>query len=117
MAKVSEVKVEGSGRNLGEFRVEKFNLFEAEDMERYAELRTKANDASSGVKLEMVREYSRKTTTCEGTGEEQITTHTEEVFLVVHYWTKKPTRDKGDSDDEISEARRDLSIERPAQDG
>lgn len=96
-------------RDLGTFRAEKFSLFESDDLERYAELRNKANDASSGIKIETMREYSRKTTCREGSGNDQTVTTSEEIILLVQYWENPPKRNKGDSDEEIKEARRDWS--------
>jgi hypothetical protein len=112
MAKVTAVKAGFGPRNHGTFRIEKFSMFEEDDLERYAELRNRANDASQGVKIEMMREYSRKTTTREGAGNDQVVTTTEEVILVVHYWEKTPERTKGDSDEEVTEAKQDWSSER-----
>jgi len=88
MAKVSAVRV-GFGRaDRGEFRCKHFNLFDEEQSNLYAELITQANDASSGITIEHIREYSRKTTVREGDGQEQIVTTTEEIVLVVQYWYK-----------------------------
>jgi hypothetical protein len=104
-AKVTEVKVATGNKALGEFVVERFNMFDGDDMEKYAELRTRANDASRGINIEQIREYTRKTTTREGEGPDCVVTTTEEIFLVVHYWTRKPIADKGDSDEDAKEAR------------
>jgi len=111
-AKASEVKVSIGGKNLGEFVVGRYNMFDDEDMDKYATLRTNANDASRGIYIEQIREYTRKKTTRDGDGEEAMVTTTEEVFLVVHYWIKKPLLEKGDSDADVKEARRDWVKER-----
>jgi len=111
-AKASEVKVATTGKNLGEFIVGRYNMFDDEDMVKYAELRTNANDASQGIYIEQIREYTRKTTVRDGGGEDAMVTTTEEVFLVVHYWIKKPKLEKGDRDDDVKEARRDWVKER-----
>ena len=107
MAKVTEMKAGFGPKNLGMFQIKKFSMFEEDDLERYAELRNRANDASQGVKIEMMREYTRKFSTVDGSGENQIVTTSEEIILVVHYWEKKPKRTKGDSDDELKEAETD----------
>lgn len=99
MAKVSEVKFGNSAASLGEFKCEKFNLFEPEEMELYGELRTRANNASSGIQIEQIREYSRKTVIKEG-GPEGIVTTQEDVYLVVHYWERQPKKTKGESNDD-----------------
>ena len=112
-AKVSDVRVAGSNKNLGEFKIQRFNMFDDEDMVEYATLRTDANDASRGINIEQIREYTRKTTTREGDGPDCVVTTVEEIFLVVHYWNRKPIADKGDSDADVKEARRDWSKERP----
>lgn len=111
-AKVSDVKVAGTSRNLGTFQIKNFNIFDVEDMVEYAELRTDANDASRGINIEQIREYTRKTTTREGEGADCVVTTTEEIFLVVHFWNKKPISNKGDSDEDVKEVRRDWSKER-----
>lgn len=99
-AKATPVRTGFGPKDLGEFTVERFNMFDGDGAEKYAELRNKANDLSSGIKIEMVREYSRKTVVREGQGEDQVTTTKDEIWLVVHYWVKKPKRNKGDSDEE-----------------
>jgi len=111
-AKASEVKVATSNRNLGDFKVSRYNMFDEDDMGEYATLRTEANDASCGINIEQIREYTRKTTVREGEGTETVVTTTEEIFLVVHYWIKKPITNKGDSDADVKEARRGWSNER-----
>jgi len=111
-AKVSDVKVATGGKNLGEFIVGRYNMFDDDDMGKYALLRTNANDASQGIYIEQIREYTRKTTVRDGNGEDATVTTTEEVFLVVHYWIKKPKLDKGDSNADVKEARRDWAKER-----
>ena len=111
-AKATALKAGFGPRNLGDFHIEKFSMFEDDDLERYADLRNRANDASKGIKIEMMREYSRKTTHREGQGNDQNVTTTEEIILVVHYWEKTPKRIKGDSDDEVKEASKEWSGER-----
>jgi hypothetical protein len=102
MAKVSEVKFSNSAADLGKFHCVTFNLFDREEMADYAELRTEANNAASGIQIELMREYSRKTIIKEG-GPEGIVTTQEDVFLVVHYWEKQPKRTKGESDEDDAE--------------
>lgn len=104
-AKATELKVTSTSRNLGEFHVERFNMFNDEDMLRYAALRTTANDASTGVRIEQIREYTRKSTTHEGEGETSSSTTVEEIFLLVHYWIRKPTTSKSNSNADSKEAR------------
>lgn len=99
MAKVSEVKFGNPAADLGDFRCDRFNLFEPDDMDRYGELRTRANNASSGIEIEQIREYSRKTVIKEG-GPDGIVTTQEDVFLVVHYWERPLKKIKGESDDD-----------------
>lgn len=112
MAKVSDLKVGPPGKDFGSFRVETFNLFESEDADRYAELRTRAQDASSGVRIEHIQQFSRKSSTAHGDGEDRVVTTTEELFIVVQYWERQLTRDKGDTDDDIKNARKEWSVER-----
>ena len=101
-------------QNLGKFHAEKFSLFEVEDLERYADLRNRANEAANGIKIEMMREYTRRTTVVEGSGEGQITTSSEEIVLVIQYWEKAPKRQKGDNNDELEDAKKEWSTERSA---
>lgn len=114
MATVSELKTGTGGQDFGSFRVETFNLFDREDAENYAHLRTRANDASSGVQIENIQQFSRKNSTSQGEGEDRVVITTEELFIVVQYWEKTPTRDKGDTEDEVVEARLEWSKEREA---
>lgn len=113
-AKATEVKVATGNKNLGEFFVERFNMFDSDDMQAYAKLRTNANDASRGINIEQIREYTRKTTTRDGEGPDCVVTTTEEIFLVVHYWSKKPIIEKGDSDEDAKESRQVVAEERVA---
>lgn len=92
-------------KDLGTFHAKKFNMFEDDDLENFSELRNLANDASNGIKIEMMREYTRKETTHEGDSSRT----TEDIILVVHYWEKAQKRNKGDSDVEIKEASKDIS--------
>jgi hypothetical protein len=107
MAKVTPRKVGFGTQDLGEFAVEKFNMFEDDDLVRLAEFRNRANDRSRGIKIELMREYSRKTTTREGSGEDQVVTTTEEIILVVHYWQKPPKKEKGESNEKVSSKKED----------
>lgn len=107
MARVSEVRWSPGKKDWGDFRVQRFNLFSDEGTEAYAELRTRASDSSNGIVIESIKEYSRKTVlrsrdedTKEGT-----TTTVEEIFMVVHYWEKTPTRTRGTSNDDIEATR------------
>ena len=109
MAGATPLKASFGSSNFGDFKCEKFNMFEPEGMESYAELRNRANDASKGVKIEMIREYTRKTTTTETEGSTSTSTTKEEIFLMVQYWEKAPKREKGDSDDEIKNASQDFA--------
>lgn len=112
MAGATPLKASFGPNNLGTFKAEKFNIFDETEMEAYSELRNRANDASAGVKIEMMREYARKTTTHEGEGSTSVTTTTEEIFLFVQYWEKPPKRQKGASDEENKEASKDWNGKR-----
>ena len=101
MATVTPLKVGVGTQNLGTFKVRSFNLFDEDDLEEYAALRNQANDASSGVKIEMMREYTRKKTTKEGSGEDQVVKSWEDIILVVQYWEKAPSRANGETSDDI----------------
>ena len=108
MAQATPLKVPYGTADYGTFHAEKFNMFEPEELLLYADLRNRANDASSGIKIEMMREYTRKETTRDG----DSSTTTEEIILVVQYWEKTPKRNKGDNDAEVKEASKDWSNER-----
>lgn len=112
MAKATPLKAGFGPKDLGDFKVEKFNMFEENDLELYADLRNRANDRSNGIKIELMREYSRKTTVREGSGQDQCVTTTEEIILVVHYWQKKPKREKGDTDEKVSATKEDWAGDR-----
>lgn len=107
MAKVTELKVGTGGKLLGIFYCEEFNMFEKDGRERYADFRNRSNDNSTGIKIELMREYARKTTTTETMeGGTVVSTTTEEIILLVHYWEKPPTRTRGENSDEDEEDRR-----------
>jgi len=108
-AKVTPLRVSNPARDLGDFKCESFNLFEDEEREAYAALRTAANNASKGIKIEQIREYSRKTTVREGSGADQVVTTTDDIILVVQYWEKQPTRKKEDNDDAQDDTANSLS--------
>jgi hypothetical protein len=112
MGKATPLKAGFGPHNHGDFKIEKFSMFDDEDLAKYAVLRNRSNDASQGVKIEMMREYERKTTTREGAGADQTSTTLEEIILVVHYWEKKTKVKKGDNNDEVKEASKDWSNER-----
>lgn len=112
--KASSVPFSGGNQNHGDFKVSKYNIFDPEEMEAYAELRTQANDKSSGIVIEQIREYTKEVIEREGRGEDAISTTTKDIYLVVHYWEKKPKREGGDSDDEVKEAKREWARESSA---
>jgi len=114
MATVSELKTGSGGKDWGAFRVQTFNLFDSDAADEYATLRTRANDASSGVRIENIQQFSRKMSTSQGDGEDRVVTTVEEIFIVVQYWEKKPKRDKGDTVDDLTKERRVWSREREA---
>lgn len=105
MATVTPLRVGGGKKPMGEFKVQRFSMFDDEDMQKYADFRNLAEDKTNGIKIEVMREYSRKTTTIEGSGESQSVQTTEEIILVIHYWEKPAARPKGDSDEELGDAK------------
>lgn len=100
MPSVKEVRVPGGTANQGDFKVRAFNLFDEDDAAAYAELRTRANDRSSGIKIEHLKEVARKETTITGSGEDQVTTVKEDLFMMVTWWEKPIAKDRGDDDDD-----------------
>lgn len=111
MSKATPLRASFGSGNQGVFNIKKFNMFDDEDLARYAELRNQSNETANGIKIEMMREYSRKTTVREGTGEDQSLTTSEEIVLVVHYWAKKPERILSDNKEDLVEAKREWSAE------
>lgn len=110
MARVTPLKVGTGGKPLGEFKIEQFNMFDTDDLQRYSELRNRANDNAAGIKIELMREYSRKTTVVETMEGGAVTsTTTEEIILLVHYWEKPPTRTRGENRDEDQDEERRLA--------
>ena len=109
MATVTPLKAGISGKDLGEFKVEKFSMFDDDELVEYAALRNRAADRANGIKIELMREYSRKTTTVEGPVESQVVTTTEEIILVVHYWEKPVDRHKGDTDEDVQQEKSALA--------
>lgn len=101
MAKVTRLKAGLGRKNKGTFHCERFNLFDDEGSASYADLMTRAQNAASGITIEHIREYSRKTTIREGDGAEQVVTTTEEIILVVQYWEKPKKKRPGGTDEEL----------------
>lgn len=111
MAKVTPLRAAFGTQNLGEFKAVNFSMFNEEDLAKYAALRNRANNAANGINIEMMREYSRKSTVIEGSGEGQVTTSSEEIVLVVQYWEKAVKSQKGDKANELKEAKKEWSTE------
>lgn len=88
MSKVSEVKVPSTGRYLGNFRVGRFNLFDDEEVRAYEELRSKGNDRASGVTIEHVQQFTRMVTETESTGDGEVTSRREDLYVLVQYWQR-----------------------------
>lgn len=109
MAKVTPLRAGISGKDFGEFKVEKFSMFDDAELAEYAALRNRAADQANGIKIELMREYTRKTTTIEGSGESQVVTTTEEIILVVHYWEKPAARKKGETDEDLEQEKAALA--------
>jgi len=110
MSKVTPLMAPGGKRDLGKFHVKNFNLFEADELEAYEEIRTQANDRSSGITIEHIQQFTRKTTTVEGDGDNQIRTTTEDLYMMLQWW-EKPVKPATESV-EKSEAPREWSQER-----
>ena len=110
MVKVTDVKFSTGGKNLGEFHCDTFNLFDPEDRELWIDLRNRAADASNGIKIELVREYSTKKTETESMESGASLTRTsDEITLVVHYWVKKVVGKKSSGPREDQEERTAIS--------
>lgn len=103
MAKVSQVPVPTPGKNFGVFKAEKFEIFDEEGLSAYSEFRNRAADPANGIRIENIREYSKKSVETSG----ETTTTTEEIILVVQYWEKPVKSRRGDSDEE-ADAKVDL---------
>jgi len=114
MAKVSEVKVTGGTSDLGVFHAKLFNVFNPDELGEYEDLRGKARDASSGVKIDHIKELTRKRVVVDREGDNERTETTEDLYIMVQWWEKRVERDKGDSNAEINRTTRDWSLERPA---
>ena len=120
-AKIKAVPFGGDKKDRGKFNIRGFNLFVKEDVTEYEDLRTKATDNASGIVIDNVREFTRKVTTREGQGEDQIVTTTEELFIFVQWWKKamKPP-EPGDDDEKPNpkseDGKPDWSAERKAAD-
>lgn len=112
MATVREVKFTEGKKDRGTFHAKTYNVFDQEQADDYAELRTRANDASSGISIERIEQFVRKTTVVEGDGAERSVTTTEDMYIMVQYWEKELTREEGDSDADITDV---VSIERAAR--
>lgn len=105
MGSVSEVKTSAPGEAKGKFCMGVFNIFKEEDRAEYEDIRTKNNDASSGVKIESIREFTYKSShTHKDDDGGQTTIVNEELHLVVQYWDNRPEKDQKGTPDEAQEA-------------
>lgn len=109
-AKVSEVKIPTPGAFLGEFHIKRFNLSKDSDLKKYAEIRTKANTAGSGIVIENIRDLkeTEETRTAEGD-----MTRVDTWFIVVSWWENKAAKSKKKG----PEPKQGFYMERPVQGG
>lgn len=96
-AKVTQMRVPGPKGHKGVFKCKHFNMFDEEDLAAYTQLRQKDNDPSSGLVIDVMREFIRKIRDEEYEGEMK-TVHEEEIpHVYIEWWEKPPSRTKGDS--------------------
>jgi hypothetical protein len=110
-ASVSELKFSNSSKEMGEFHSKAFNVFEEKDMEEYQRIRRSNNDRSTGVRIEHIQQFVKKTTVLTSSDDgDKVATTTEDLFIFVQWWEKKPAQDKGATNEED----REWHQERPA---
>lgn len=110
MATVTSVTAGNARANLGTFKVGVFNLLIEDDRAKYEELRTKGNSKVDGVKLEKIREFTKKTEVIEGSGLDRMVTKTEDLFVLVEYWQKETkTKENGDGKEDVESAQAALA--------
>lgn len=97
-AKATALRVPTPGRFLGKFRFRRFNVLNAQDISDYEKLRTEANDPSSGVVIENIRDLKEIE---EHRDAEGNMTRIERLYIIVQWWfndkkqSKKPEPEQG----------------------
>lgn len=106
MAVVTPVKFGTPGHFRGTFHSKCFNLFKDDDVVEYNELRTRAANKSSGVEIESIQQFEKKTTITEADGPDRIVTVTDDLYLLVQWWEKEVQKDRGDTNEDGKAARK-----------
>lgn len=106
MATVTPVPAGNPRANLGQFHVGVFNLLIDTERDEYEALRTKNQSKVEGVKIEKIREFTKRTEVIEGTGEGKMVTKTEDLYVIVEYWqrTSIKTKESGDGKEDVESA-------------
>lgn len=103
--KVTPVRVGTNARNLGKFHCKTYSLFDDEERDQYAELRTKAQDPLSGIKIERIKEFTKTETEITGEGAEHTILRKEELYVLVEFWEKNPNDKAGKPIEELPKGR------------
>ena len=86
------------GKNFGEHHCRMFDMEDDDSCKEYSELRTKSNDAGSGIKIERVKEIIKSETETRVSKEGRTEEKKDHYLLYVEWWQAKPIA-KGDADE------------------
>jgi len=86
------------GKDFGTHRCKTFDMEVEADCTEYSELRTKANDAGSGITIEKIKEIVKTESGFTMKDGEQVDYKKDRYLLFVEWWEKK-TKAKGDADE------------------
>lgn len=103
----------GGRPNLGSFKAKMFNMFNDDHVVEYEDLRTKAQNPASGIAIDNIKEYVKKTSTSETEGDSTIKSVVEELYMFVQWWEKQVEPKRGDTNAEVADGIRSFSTERP----
>jgi hypothetical protein len=116
MAKLVDQKVPASTlQNLGVFKVGVFNLFIEPERAAYEELRTKAKDPSTGIKIEHLQQFTRVVTEIEDRGDKAVTSKREDLYMLVQYFERTTTSVDRPTEAAENRSPRDYYVEREAK--
>ena len=93
MASVKEVKLNNPLTPLGDHHTKLFNMFREKDIAAYSLVRTRGSRGE--IDIERIHQLSKKVVVKEGEGEDLVVTTTDEMYMMVEWWEKDPSREDG----------------------
>lgn len=88
----------GSRKNFGNHHCRMFDMEDEDACGEYSELRTKSNDAGSGIKIERVKEIIKTESEIKVGRDGRVENKKDHYLLYVEWWEAKPVA-KGEADE------------------